>query len=180
MARTPFKRWSAQWVPASVERSTYVLASSVALALLMAFWQPLPAVLWAIGPPGSWLLSSLAVGGLTLIAVASVQIDFAELFGLRQAMSADAPSVPFQEPGLYRFVRHPLMVGLLLALWAAPSMTVGRLFFNATMTAYILVAIRWEEGDLLERFGEAYADYRRRVPALVPGLGRGGVEKVVR
>src|SRR5262245_60496564 len=180
MARPNFKRWWTRLIPEAVERSTYVLASSVALGLVMAGWQPIPAVVWEVGAPGSWLLTGLAAGGLMLVAMASIQIDGSELLGLRQALLPDAKPVSFQTPRLYRLVRHPLMLGVLLALWAAPHMTVGRLEFNVGMTAYILAALRWEERDLQDRFGEAYADYRRRVPALIPWPGRRRAEAVVR
>jgi protein-S-isoprenylcysteine O-methyltransferase Ste14 len=146
----------------------------------MVLWQPVPAVVWAVEAPWSWLLSACAIGGTLLIAVASVQIDHTELLGLRQALRPDLPPVPFQTPGLYRVVRHPLMLGLLLAFWAAPRMTVGRLEFNLGMTAYILAALHWEERDLLTRFGEHYADYRRRVPGLIPWPVRRAAEGVAR
>ena len=173
MARPGFKRIWTRVVPPPVERSTYVLLSDLALIVLLALWQPLTGVVWDVRDTAAewplWLLAGL--GGLILLA-ASFQLDHAELLGFRQvwnfARRRETRDVPFQTPGLYRYVRHPLMAGLLIALWATPFLTVGRLLFNAAMTVYVLLALRWEERDLIARFGSAYAEYRRRVPRLLP------------
>jgi protein-S-isoprenylcysteine O-methyltransferase Ste14 len=173
MARTGFKRFWTRMVPPPIERSTYVLLSNAALIVLLVFWQPITLHIWDLrGTLGEWPIWLLAALGTAIVVVASFQIDHRGLMGLRQvwdyATRRQSGDLPFQTPGLYRFVRHPLMVGLLIAFWATPYLTVGRLLFNAGMTAYILLALRWEERDLQSQFGSAYADYRRRVPMLLP------------
>src|SRR5262249_32454647 len=161
-----FKRIWAALVSPPVERSTYVLSCNVVLILLMLIWQPLPGIIWDFGRAGEGPCFFVAVIGLAILVVASFQMDHWELTGLRQvwdfAKRRTPRDVPFKTPGLYRRVRHPLMSGLLLAIWATSYLTVGRLLFNAGLTLYILLALRWEERDLLARFGSAYADYRRR------------------
>lgn len=177
MARPASKRLWTRFVPPPVERSTYVLLSNVALIMLLWLWQPIPAVIWDLtGTPAEWPVWFVAgLGGLILL-VASFQLDHWDLMGLRQpwdyATRSASTDVPFQTPGLYQYVRHPLIAGLLLALWATPLMTVGRLLFNAGMTAYALLALRWEERDLVARFGSAYMEYRHRVPLLLPWKGK--------
>lgn len=174
MARRGFKRWWTRLVPVVVERSTYVLGSSLALALLCWQWRPLPTELW---PAHAFTiaLSLLAAGlGALLLLAASWQLDHFDLTGVRQvwcfARGRAYQPPAFRQPWLYRRVRHPLMLGALLLLWAVPALTVGRLVFNLGFTAYILVGIQLEERDLLRDFGPDYAAYRRRVPLLWPTL----------
>lgn len=173
MARPAFKRVWTQFVPPAVERSTYVLLSNAALIVLLWLWQPLPRVIWDLtNTPAEWPIWFVAGLGGIIVLAASFQLDHWQFMGLRQvrdfAVRRESPESPFETPGLYRFIRHPLMAGLLLVLWATPFMTVSRLLFNAGLTGYSLLALRWEERDLLARFGPAYADYRRRVPLLIP------------
>lgn len=176
MARPGFKRWWTKLVPAVVERSTYVLCSSLALALLCWQWRPLPTELW---PANSATIAlsflSAGIGGLLLLA-ASWQLEHFDLVGLRQvwcfALGRAYEPPRFRMPWLYRRVRHPLMLGALLLLWSAPELTVGRLVFNLGLTLYILVGIQLEERDLLQEFGAEYANYRQRVPMLLPALGK--------
>jgi protein-S-isoprenylcysteine O-methyltransferase Ste14 len=177
MARPAFKRRWTRVVPAPVERSTYVLAASLLLALLLWQWRPLPTTVWHVRPGAaraalhavSWL------GWLTVLGTTFL-IDHLGLFGLRQShrqLRARPPApAELRTPLLYRLVRHPLMLGFVIAFWAAPTMSQGRLLFAALTTGYILVAVQLEERDLLVELGDDYAAYRRRVPMLVPGLKR--------
>lgn len=177
MARPAFKRWWTRFVPKPVERSTYVLFSSVALLLLFHAWQPMGGMLWTVQHPiGRGVLYSLFTGGLLLVFVATFLINHFDLFGLRQVWlylrGRDYTPLVFKTPGLYRHVRHPLYVGWLLTFWATPTMTIAHLVFALATTAYMLIAIRFEERDLVTMHGQAYADYRQRVPMLVPSFGR--------
>jgi protein-S-isoprenylcysteine O-methyltransferase Ste14 len=177
MARPAFKRMWTRIVPESVERSTYVLASSLALILLFWQWRPLGGVVWNVEEPvGRALLYAGFAFGWLLVLVTTFLINHFDLFGLRQVWlhlrgRAYRP-LPFATPGPYRIVRHPLYVGWLFAFWATPTMTVTHLLFAAVTTSYILLAIRFEERDLVDAHPE-YADYQKRVPMLVP-VGRPG------
>jgi len=177
MARRGFKRWLTRVVPQQVERSTYVMVATGALALLLWQWRPLPTEVWDVEPDGAraLLFAVSGLGWLTVLGTTFLLNHF-ELFGLRQVyrnLREQPPDEPvFRTPLLYRLVRHPLMLGFLLAFWAAPTMSQGRLLFATMTTGYILVALQLEERDLLAQFGADYATYRRRVPMLVPGLRR--------
>ena len=177
MARPAFKRWWTQIVPPAAERSTFVLFASALLALIVWQWRPLPGVVWKVeSPVGVALLHGLYFLGWGIVLYATFLIDHFELFGVRQAVSyaLGRPTEPaqFTERSLYRVVRHPLMLGFLIAFWAAPVMSPGRLLFAGVITAWVLVAIRIEESTLVEVHGELYEGYRRRVPALVPRFRR--------
>jgi len=173
MARKPFKQWLARWVSPSVERSTYVLASSLALALLFWLWRPMPAVVWHID---NTLLANallaLSLVGWAIVLVSTFLIDHFELFGLQQVASnltgKAMPEPKFRTPLFYKFVRHPLYFGFILAFWATPTMTIGHLLFAAGTTAYILIGILLEERDLVGAFGEDYRRYQHRVSMLIP------------
>jgi protein-S-isoprenylcysteine O-methyltransferase Ste14 len=174
MARPAFKRWLTRYVPEPMERSTYVLLSSLALILLFACWQPLGGVVWHL--EGTLARSATYVlfgAGWLLVLVTTFLINHFDLFGLRQSWlyfrGVPYTPLPFVVPGPYRLVRHPLYVGWLTAFWATPTMTASHLVFAVVITAYILVAIVFEERDLIAAHPE-YAEYRRRVPMLVPGL----------
>jgi protein-S-isoprenylcysteine O-methyltransferase Ste14 len=183
MARTGFKAWLKQHLPSSAERSVYVLLASLMLMLLFWQWRPLPASLWQAtsiaGQSIGWAVFALGFG---LVLLSTFLIDHFELFGLKQVfrqwLQRPEQAPDFVTPFLYRLVRHPLYLGFILAFWSGPSMTVGHLLFAATMTAYILVAIRLEERDLVRHLGQAYEDYRQRVPMLVPGLPKPQEESV--
>ena len=172
MARQWFKRAWTRLVPAPVERSTYVLFSSLALLLLFWKWEPMGRVVWNVeGGVGQLLLYGLFAMGWLIVLVATFLINHFDLFGLRQVWLylREIPYTPlrFRTPALYRIVRHPLYVGWLLVFWSAPLMTVAHLVFAIATTAYILLAIQFEERDLVRSHAE-YAEYRRRVPMLVP------------
>lgn len=174
MARPAFKRWLTSLIPAAVERSTYTLASSLALIALFAFWQPLGGVVWTLEAPWArGLMYALFAFGWLLVLYSTFLINHFDLFGLRQSWlgfrGREYTAVPFRTPWLYRQVRHPLYLGWLLAFWATPTMTAAHLLFAAMTTAYILVAIQLEERDLADAHPE-YASYRRHVPMLLPRL----------
>ena len=172
MARRSAKTWLRRWVPAPLERTTYVLATDACLALLLGLWEPFGGTVWRVDGAPAWLLWGLCAAGWLLAVVATYAVDQPELMGLRQAgwgrpVAADAG---LQTGVLYAVVRHPLMTGLVLAFWATPSMSASHLLFAAAATAYVLVGMAFEERDLRRTFGSAYDDYAARVPALVPGL----------
>ncbi len=178
MARPAFKRWLTAIVPPPIERSTFVLVASVLLMAVCRGWQPLDGVLWQLeGTPRALMLAVSALGWGTVL-VSTFLIDHFELFGLRQSWHAfrgtPPPPQTFGTPGLYAHARHPIYLGFVVAFWAAERMTWSHLLFAAVTTAYIAVAARLEERDLVTRFGDPYRDYQRRVPMLVPGLGRKG------
>jgi protein-S-isoprenylcysteine O-methyltransferase Ste14 len=178
MARKWFKeRWT-RFVPAAVERSTYVLFSSAALIVLFWQWRPLGGVVWSVSDPAARLvLRSLFAFGWTLVLVATFLINHFDLFGLRQVwlqlLGKPYTMLQFRTPGPYRLVRHPLYVGWFFAFWMTPTMTFAHLLFAVATTAYILLAIQFEERDLVRELGPAYEEYRRRVPMLVPFVRRG-------
>jgi protein-S-isoprenylcysteine O-methyltransferase Ste14 len=175
MARPWFKRAWTRIVPEPVERSTYVLFSSVAMLLMFWQWQPIGGIIWKIdgGISGAIILASY-VAGLLIVLLSTFLLNHFDLFGLRQVylymLGRRYTHLEFRTPFFYRYVRHPLYVGWLLTFWSAPVMTVAHLFFAVMTTAYILVAIRFEEADLLTVHGEKYRLYRKQVPMIVPAL----------
>ena len=177
MARPAFKRWWTRFVPETVERSTYVLFSSLALVALFVWWEPIGGVVWnAPAGPIRAAIITLYLLGWALLLYTTFLIDHFDLFGLKQVwrrVRGQAYVPPqFYTPSLYKIVRHPLYVGWLTIFWAAPTMTVAHLVFALTTTAYILIAIRLEEHDLVDAFGERYVSYRRVTPMLIPRLLR--------
>jgi len=167
MARESFKRRWLGHLPAAIERSHYVLASSLMLLLLCWQWRPLPAVVWDMhATPWREALVGLYLGGWALLVASSFFIDHFAMFGLR-----DATDGPLSSPYLYRYVRHPIYLGFVIVFWATPHMTAGHLLLATGMSAYLAVGIRFEERDLVRRFGDAYRDYQARVPMLVPFMG---------
>jgi protein-S-isoprenylcysteine O-methyltransferase Ste14 len=183
MARPKFKQWWTRFVPTPAERSTYVLFTNVVLILLFWQWRPMGGVLWDVqDPTGRGIVHGLYVVGWLIVLGTTFLINHFDLFGLRHVWLylCGKPYTPvgFKTPGPYKVVRHPLYVGWLIAFWATPTMTIAHLVFAAGMTVYILVAIRFEERDLVEYHGEAYAEYRRRVPMFIPlPRGSGGQGK---
>jgi protein-S-isoprenylcysteine O-methyltransferase Ste14 len=172
MARPAFKRWWTRIVPVPMERSTYVLVSSLLLLLLFVVWRPLPEPVWTVQAPlGKVLLTAMFWVGWLTVLCSTFMINHFELFGLKQAiakrMESGAP-VSLTTRYLYRFVRHPIMLGFIIAFWSAPAMSQGHLLFAVMTTAYIFIGIALEEHDMLAAFGEAYRTYRERVPMIFP------------
>lgn len=172
MARPAFKRVWTRLIPKSVERSTYVLFASGALIVLYAYWQPITIPVWNVGGIGATLLHAVFWAGWGLVLLSTFLINHFELFGLSQASASlrgrEAVAPAFKTPSLYRWVRHPIYLGFLLAFWATPSMTAGHLLFAIATSAYILLGIFFEERDLVAQFGEQYVSYRGKVGMLWP------------
>ena len=176
MARPGFKEWWTKFVPRSVERSTYVLLASLVLILLFWQWRPMPGVLWSVrNAAGRYALLALSAFGWLMVLLSTYVINHYDLFGLRQVYlnlrGREYTQLPFKVSAFYKFVRHPLLLGFIIAFWATPVMTVGHLVFAVATTAYMLIAIRLEERDL-ESFHSEYAEYKRQVPMLIPLPGR--------
>ena len=183
MARTGFKAWLHRQLPASAERSVYVLLASLMLMLLFWQWRPIPALLWSAGSVAGIALGwTVFAAGFGLVLLSTFLIDHFDLFGLKQVWRqfVDKPPVAhaFVTPFVYKLVRHPLYLGFILAFWSGPTMSVGHALFAGVMTAYILVAIRLEERDLVKQLGARYEVYREQVPMLVPGLGGRESDKI--
>ena len=175
MARPGFKRWWTTMVPKPVERSTYVLFASLVLALLFWQWRPLPALLWDVQDPAGrmalWLVYAL---GWAIVLASTFMINHFDLFGVRQvvlrARGRDYTNVPFKTVAFYKFVRHPIMLGFLIAFWATPHMTLGHLVFAVATTGYIFIGIVFEERDLKAAHGRSFEQYRKEVPMILPAL----------
>jgi protein-S-isoprenylcysteine O-methyltransferase Ste14 len=173
MARPWFKTWWTRFVPRPIERATFVATSSLLLLFLYWQWRPLPGVVWHVhGGLVRGMLWGLYFLGWGIVFYSSFVIDHFELFGLRQVwlhfVGCEYTSAPFSERSLYRWVRHPLMLGFILAFWSAPTMSWGRLLFAVVTTVWILIAIQIEEHDLATFLGEPYRRYRQRTPMLIP------------
>ena len=173
MARTGFKKWLLKTVPAHLERSTYVVITCVALGLLFYFWSPLGGTIWQVDNVFiSDILYAISGLGWCIILLSSFLIDHFDLFGLRQVylycVDREYTHLDFQTTGLYRYVRHPLMTGFLIAFWATPNMTATHLVFTLAMTVYIILALRSEEEDLVTIYGHLYQEYQQEVGMLLP------------
>jgi protein-S-isoprenylcysteine O-methyltransferase Ste14 len=175
MARPAFKRVWTRIVPRSVERSTYVLCASLALLLMYWQWRPLPAVVWSVDQPVAHVaLQAMFWTGWAIVLISTFLISHFELFGLQQVFTnftkRTVGEPAFRTPGFYRYIRHPIYAGFLLAFWSAPTMTAGRLLFAIATTGYILLGIWFEERDLIAHFGQRYVRYRAEVGMLIPRL----------
>src|SRR5215467_12524444 len=173
MARKQFKRWWTRFVPQALERSTYVLFASLALILLFWQWRPIPSVVWHIADPQiAAAMTGLSLFGWLLVLTSTFLINHFELFGLHEVANNLArralPAPAFKMPLFYKFVRHPIYLGFIIAFWATPAMTMGHLLFAGVTTAYIFVGIFLEERDMVEQFGDQYRRYRQHVSMLIP------------
>lgn len=176
MARRGFKRWVTQYIPREVERSTFVITASLILAGTFYYWRPIPVVLWSVDNPVVVMALHCAYfTGWGLVFASSFLINHFDLFGLRQvmlaAMNRPYTQIPFRMTILYKFVRHPLMLGFLIAFWSSPEMTLGHFLFSGLTTCYILMGIQFEERDLEREHGEKYRAYKANVPMLLPYKG---------
>ncbi|MEO6928158.1 MAG: isoprenylcysteine carboxylmethyltransferase family protein [Casimicrobiaceae bacterium] len=177
MARPSFKaRWT-RIIPAAAERSSYVLATGLALAPLLVLWQPMPAIIWSVDAPIlRWSMLAVALGGWAYLLAASFAIDHCELFGLRQVYKAlrgrPLAWAPFRERWMYRFDRHPIMTGILIGMWVTPTMTLDHLLFAAGSTVYVWIGVHFEERSLQRQWGRRYEEYRERVGTIVPTFTR--------
>jgi len=175
MARPGFKRWWTQFVPEPIERSTYVLMASLCLILLFWFWQPMGGVIWKVQDPSlQILLKSVCLLGFGIVLISTFMINHFDLFGLRQVslyfIGKPYQQLSFRTPFFYKYVRHPLYLGFMIAFWSTPNMTAAHLFFAVMTTAYMIIAIQFEERDLVNHFGAQYQDYKRSAPMLIPFL----------
>lgn len=177
MARQGFKRWWTRLVPWAVERSVYVLMASLALIILMSLWRPIDTIVWNVGDPLVsdliWVVFWLGWG---MVLLSTFLINHFELFGLQQAWfharGREASRPEFRQPLFYRWIRHPLYLGFFMAFWAAPEMTAGHLLLAGGMSVFMLIAIQYEEKDLVALFGRDYEDYRQRAGMLLPRFRR--------
>ncbi len=173
MARPAFKRWWTRFVPEPIERSTYVLLASLCLILLFWYWQPLGGTIWHVESPGAAMfLKALCLFGFFIVLISTFLINHFDLFGLRQvwlyATGKKYQPLPFRTPLLYTYVRHPIYLGFMIAFWATPTMTAAHLFFAVMTTGYMLVAIQFEENDLIKTYGDKYREYRKSASMLIP------------
>ncbi len=173
MARPAFKRWWTKIIPEEVERSTFVLVASLLLFLLYWQWRPMPAVIWSVeNPVGAMILHGIFWLGWIMVLLATFMIDHFDLFGLRQVylpmVNREYTHVEFKTTMFYRFIRHPIMLGFIIAFWATPHMTAGHLLFAIATTGYILIGLQFEEHDLKCIIGKDYEEYSQRVPMLIP------------
>ena len=176
MARKGFKAWLTRYIPSSIERSTYVLFSTIMLAILMAFWQPMGGTIWQVAEGSTlyYALYAISFLGWGILLLSTFLINHFELFGLQQVyeqlVGKKFTPISFKTPFLYKMVRHPLYLGFLIAFWFTPSMTVTHLVMSIGMTLYIFAGIKWEEKDLKAHFGDTYHQYSANVPMIIPFL----------
>ncbi len=173
MARGTFKKWMTRFIHPSIERSSYVLGTTLAIAAMCWLWVPIGPVVWQVESDAlNILIRSIALFGWGLLLIATFLLNHFELFGLSQTFNPmigkQAPEKQFKTPGLYKFVRHPIQTGVLIGMWAVPASTVSHLMFAGGMTLYIFIGLYFEEKDLQREFGDTYKDYMVRVKRLIP------------
>jgi methanethiol S-methyltransferase len=173
MARPAFKQWLTKFIPEVIERSTYVLVSSLLLFLLYAFWEPIPSVIWNVESAiGSMILTAIFWLGWLVVLLSTFMVNHFDLFGLRQVYinfkGQKYRHLEFKVVGLYKICRHPIMLGFIIAFWATPTMTTGHLLFAVMTTAYIFIALQFEERDMASFFGDVYKNYQKKVPMVFP------------
>jgi protein-S-isoprenylcysteine O-methyltransferase Ste14 len=174
MARRGFKAWWTKIIPKQIERSTYVLASNIALVLLYTQWRPLPGVVWHVEGVGATILTAGCFAGFGIVLISTFLIDHFDLFGLRQVITYARKGTfeppKFRTPLFYKAVRHPIYLGFTIAFWCTPHMSIGHLLFAVGTTGFVLIAIQLEERDMIHFVGKEYEDYKKRVPMIIPGL----------
>lgn len=175
MARPAFKKWWTKFVPESIERSTYVLLASLCLLLLFAKWEPMGGIIWQVDSPiGQVVLKSICLLGFGIVLISTFMINHFDLFGLRQVWfyfnGKSYEPLSFRTPFFYQYVRHPLYLGFMIGFWAAPTMTAAHLFFAVVTTVYMIIAVQFEERDLLKHFGATYEKYKTSAPMFIPFL----------
>lgn len=182
MARPAFKKWWTKYVPEPIERSTYVLLASLCLLFMFWQWQPVGGIIWQV-KSAAWqvVLKAVCLAGFSIVLVSTFLINHFDLFGLRQVWAyftgKKYEHLKFRTPFFYRYVRHPLYLGFMIAFWSTPVMTATHLFFAIMTTLYMLTAIRFEENDLVKQFGEKYRSYKRSAPMLIPFTKSSGKAK---
>lgn len=174
MARSGFKRWLAGYLPEAAERSTFMLATALVTFAIIVLWQPMPAPVWQAESAIAYnIMLAIGLSGWALVFYATFQINHFDLFGLRQvwlyARNREYTQIPFQAKGLYKYIRHPIMTGAFIGIWATPVMTLGHLVFAIGMSAYILIGVYHEEKDLVRAFGEKYKSYTEDTGKFLPG-----------
>jgi methanethiol S-methyltransferase len=173
MARPAFKKWWTKMVPVPIERSTYVLFSSICMILLFVYWQPMGGIIWTVESElANIILKSISVLGFGIVLISTILLNHFDLFGLRQVWlyfrGKPYVHLPFETPLFYKYVRHPLYLGWMIAFWSAPVMTIAHFLFAALTTGYMLTAIKLEERDLISVFGDKYLRYKEMAPMLIP------------
>jgi protein-S-isoprenylcysteine O-methyltransferase Ste14 len=184
MARKGFKKMITRFIPAASERSTFVFMTGIVLSLIIWQWRPIPIILWSVqNEMAQFFINVIFWGGWALLVYASFLINHFELFGLQQIwfnlIKGPISEIRFKIPFLYKVVRHPIMLGILIGIWATPHMTIGHLVFALAMTSYIIVGVKMEERDLIANHGERYIRYKEQVPGFIPSLRKKELEKVM-
>ena len=184
MARKGFKKVITRFIPAVSERSTFVLMTGIVLSLIIWQWRPIPITVWSVQHEmAQFFINVIFWGGWALLVYASFLINHFELFGLQQIwfnlIKKPIPEIRFKMTYLYKVVRHPIMLGVLIGIWATPHMTIGHLVFSLAMTSYIIIGVKMEERDLIANHGERYIKYKEQVPGLIPSLRKKELEEVI-